>query len=352
MGKRIVFENGKRIEIDRQIAEGGFSVVYSAIGYNGDSKQYAVKQVLCPEKAFVQTCRAEVAMHRLFRHPNLMPILGMKMDTNGHYGEFKGTVCYMLFPFLGSSLRGQITKRRLLHEDAPQGIRPWSEREIIEIFAGIVDGVKEMQDRGYAHRDIKLENVLLDEMSKPVLMDFGSAGPVQTPIPTRTALMEAIDDAATNCTMSYKAPELFEGGARYGESDLDGRVDVWSLGCVLFGMMYGASPFESEFRGERVQIVDCSYLRVLGRIPTPSPETELGRRYKPELMQAVRWMLNQDRAKRPTIREVAHRVDELLRLFQGRRPWLDGKVSSFDIDVNESDDDDFESLLTKNDNLV
>ena len=72
---------------------------------------------------------------------------------------------------------------------------------------------------------------------------------------TRSILLSIVDEASVNSTVSYRAPELFDGGARHGdnEPDIDGKMDVWSLGCLLFGMMYGVSPFECEFRGEDVR---------------------------------------------------------------------------------------------------
>jgi serine/threonine kinase 16 len=225
---------------------------------------------------------------------------------------------------------------------------------MIQLFTGIVDGVKKMHQQGHAHRDIKLENVLLDHHNTPVLMDFGSVGPLKVPIQSKAALMAEFDDAATNCTMSYRAPELFEGGARYGEVDIDGRVDVWSLGCVLFGMMYGASPFECEFRGESVKIVECSYLRVLGKVPTPPNGTKLASRYHPDLLAAVNWMLNQDRTERPTIDKVASRVEHLLQQFHGSRSWPTDqrKVAAMDIDLSGADGDEFDSFLRERESLV
>ena len=121
--------------------------------------------------------------------------------------------------------------------------------------------------------------------------------------------------------MPYRAPELFDGGARHGEDepDIDGRIDVWSLGCVLFAMMYGVSPFECEFRGEKTVVVDCSHLRVLGNIPTPGHHTALANRYGPDLIQLVKWMVTKDRTLRPTIEEVTERLNTLQKQFGSTR---------------------------------
>lgn len=315
-----------------------------------------------------------------------MPLLGFFLESESTTcGEYRGKVSYMLFPLIRSSLREEITRRNLLSVDQSVTKHPFTSREIIQLFAGVVDAVQEMHSRGYAHRDIKLENVLLDDNSslpssrnkgfigsssthlRPVLMDFGSAtGPLHVPIKTRSQLMTLVDDAATNCTVSYRAPELFEGGAMYGEEDIDlSKADVWSLGCLLFALMFGASPFECELRGEEtIRIVDCTYLRILANVPKPLPGTKMSKWYSPELMDCAIWILNKDRVKRPNLDEVTSRVEELLTKFQGERCWIaeDERQNYWDqngyssatlmenLDTNQTlsmDEDDMESLLRR-----
>jgi len=320
-----------------------------------------------------------------------MPLLGFLLESESNTcGEYRGKVSYMLFPLIQSSLREEITRRNLLSVDKSVTKHPFTSREIIQLFIGILDAVQEMHSRGYAHRDVKLENVLLDDISslpssrsrgfsnsssstgsstnlRPVLMDFGSAvGPLHVPIKTRSQLMTLVDDAATNCTVSYRAPELFEGGAMYGEEDIDlSKADVWSLGCLLFALMFGASPFECELRGEEtIRIVDCSYLRILGNVPKPLPGTKMSKWYAPELMDLTTWILNKDRFQRPKLDEVQSRVEELLLKFQGERCWLLKDESQYhwdrngnstttiveNLEINQSasvDENDMEALLRR-----
>mmetsp|Transcript_1802 Transcript_1802/g.2701 ORF Transcript_1802/g.2701 Transcript_1802/m.2701 type:complete len:384 (-) Transcript_1802:471-1622(-) len=345
-GEVVIFDNGRKVQITRQIAEGGFSVIFSARDCNesrsssgAGNTTYALKRIICPDEETTKKCREEADIHRAFNHCNLMPLLGFKFEKC-HAGEYYGKVCYMLFPLYESSLRDEVTKRNLLGDELERQ-HPWKERELLEIFAGIVDAVTAMHKGGYAHRDIKLENILLDQNKKPVLMDFGSVGPVIFPIQSRSSLLDLVDEASCNSTVSYRAPELFEGGARYGESDIDGKVDVWSLGCVFFGMMFGASPFECEFRGDAVRIVECSHLRVIGRIPTPPPNSQFYSRYSVDLLNCVNWMLTQERSKRPAIDQVLVKINELLDKSGGKRSWPayphrdDTGVGNFDGTIRE-----------------
>eukprot|EP00562_Extubocellulus_spinifer_P009119 CAMPEP_0178499214 /NCGR_PEP_ID=MMETSP0696-20121128/15702_1 /TAXON_ID=265572 /ORGANISM="Extubocellulus spinifer, Strain CCMP396" /LENGTH=450 /DNA_ID=CAMNT_0020127891 /DNA_START=134 /DNA_END=1486 /DNA_ORIENTATION=+ len=373
-GKMLTFDNGRSVRIGRQVAEGGFSFVFEA--YDADKRvrnahpqKYALKRINCSDPELVQACREEAGVHRSLDHDNLMPLLGLKFDSSRDVPGV--TVCYMLFPFLDFSLRDDITKRRLLDDNADGGSsgggsdakaggrggaarKPYKEVEMLQIFGQVVDAVMAMHSAGLAHRDIKLENVLLEadaaagsdgsgggggggsrysdqrrqrrsagrKHPKPVLMDFGSAGPVTYSLKSRSDVLRLTELAAQHCTMPYRAPELFDGGVRHGldERPVDGRVDVWSLGCLLFGMMYGSSPFEIEFRRDgTVRIVECTHLRVLGPVPTPPLGTEAASRYSRDVSDAVKWMLNQARLERPTIEQVSHRVDELLQKAGGER---------------------------------
>jgi serine/threonine kinase 16 len=88
--------------------------------------------------------------------------------------------------------------------------------------------------------------------------------------------------ASQHTTISYRPPELFDGGLQlpYNSNSTNQlvldycAVDVWSLGCTLHAIMYGASPFECEFVvssniNSGIKIVDCTHLSIIGNIPTP-----------------------------------------------------------------------------------
>jgi len=325
----IVFDNGISVEREGKIAEGGFSYIYAASDSSFPGEKYALKRIVCPDKEIIVACKNEAKVHQTLgnKNTNLLPLISLKFDSSGPQ-----TVCYMLFPLItGGSLRDEISKRLLLRDDVIESDRrPFTEKQILRIFKGVLRGVMAIHDSGLAHRDIKLENVLMDKQvgmggdeenylpSGPgtrILMDFGSVRPLTINLSSRRVVLDLADDAARNSTVSYRAPELFEGGCRHGinEPDINGKVDVWSCGCFLYAMMYGASPFEMEFHNGTPRIVECTYLRVLsGKVPCPPNSSEVGLRFSQELAELVSWILNVDRVARPDIYAVIGRVDNLL----------------------------------------
>lgn len=405
----LTFDDGTKVEVGRQIAEGGFSYVFEAFPVCNGTKngansrtgrtqpgysvaKYALKRINCSDRDIVRACRKEAGVHRTLpsQHPNLMELLGLTfVDARNQSGRSNGEhdTCYMLFPYLPRSLREEIGERRLLpggRDGAGAGRRrrPFTTREVLRLFGGLVDALAAMHAANLSHRDVKPENVLLRDgregaAAVPVLMDFGSAGPLAIRLGSRREVLAAVEDAAAQTTLPYRPPELCEGGVRHGPREmLDyGKVDAWSLGCVLFALMHGASPFETEFlRSDPsnisenqfglVRVVECTHLKILQEVPFPpwigsgllgtnSDCTGDGRngKYPIELYKFIQYMVHHDRHTRPNIHEVARRFDEIhLELLSGERwvPYDERRWSGRDKD-GKIEYDDFDSLIASRD---
>lgn len=299
----------RNIEIGRLIAEGGFSYVYEAFpldsGDNDDriagdnnnddgkKKKYALKRIHCAgNRELIASCRREIdANKRLTKsakncrgqsrnHPNLLALLSVKFVNDGDSDQTNtqdgGDVelgvllsgsrsnqivsCYMLFPFITHSLRGEITERNILmspnecdnynsQSNHARRRKPFSTIEVLQLFGGILDGLIAVHAVNLSHRDIKIENIMLHRMQghhhilTPVLVDLGSAGPLTVDLSQgggrdtqsrRRALNSIVEDAASHTTMAYRPPELFEGGMMMTTTTMNeeeildyGKIDVW-----------------------------------------------------------------------------------------------------------------------------
>eukprot|EP01041_Mallomonas_annulata_P001931 gene1931-3746_t len=259
-GEIVKFESGKRIRIGHVLGEGAFSFVY--MGSSGNEK-YAIKKVFIQSSTFERSVRAEIDAFKRFRHANILEMV----DVVEHDNMGRGTVVYMLFPLAKSG-----NLRELLNNNLNGTSKRPNLKSILSDYRDICCALNLLHTftPSYIHQDIKPENILISN-GKPLLTDFGSVRQASIYIETRAEALALAEEAAQFCTVSYRAPELFDPprGCK-----LDTRTDVWSLGCLLFAWYYGYSPFECEFNDNgTLRVVECTHLRVLNKIPTPIKKT-------------------------------------------------------------------------------
>lgn len=139
----------------------------------------------------------------------------------------------------------------------------------------------------YAHRDIKPGNIMLADDDTPILMDFGSTIKARIEVTTRQQALLEQDIAAEHSTMPYRAPELFD--VKTGKT-LDEKVDIWSLGCTLFAVAYGFSPFETDGSSLAMAVMSGRYRHPGG--------------YSERLTKLIDAMLVVDPEQRPDIQQV------------------------------------------------
>lgn len=147
---------------------------------------------------------------------------------------------------------GELTDRILSMESLP-------EHTIKFLFYQIVLAVQYLHSKGITHRDLKPQNVLLESQipkSRVKVSDFGLSK-----IVTNETLL------TTMCgTPAYLAPEIWN----VNNQNYDKKVDVWSLGVILFYMFAKELPFESDNRGDLQKLILCGNYsfnsKVWGRI--------------------------------------------------------------------------------------
>ena len=188
------------------------------------ARPVAIK-VLRPEVAaeigserFLQEIRLAAQLH----HPHILPLYdsgAVEVEEAG--GRLKARPYYVMPYVEGESLRARLTREgRLPLEDA------------LQITREIAEALDYAHRHNIVHRDIKPENILLEE-GHALVMDFGIARAITVAGEERlTAVGLLVGTAA------YMSPEQVE-----GDDGLDGRSDIYSLGCVLYEMLTGEAPF-------------------------------------------------------------------------------------------------------------
>jgi serine/threonine protein kinase/sugar lactone lactonase YvrE len=237
-----------RYAVVRELGAGGMATVYLADDLRHD-RAVAIK-VLRPELAATlgaERFLREIRTTAQLTHPNILPLL----DSGAADG-----LLYYVMPYVeGESLRLRLVHEQRLPLDAA-----------LRIAQEVADALGHAHSHGVIHRDIKPENILL-ESGHAVVADFGIARAV------RAAGGERLTETGfTVGTPEYMSPEQAAGNA-----DLDGRSDLYSLGCVLFEMLTGQTPYTGS-----------TPLEILAqKLSEPVPRVSVGRTAAPGPVDAV-----------------------------------------------------------------
>ncbi|XP_075505069.1 uncharacterized protein LOC142542356 [Primulina tabacum] len=320
-----VWINENRFRIVRQLGEGGFAYVFlvkevlsdpSSTGiakkirdssHISDDGTYAIKKVLIQNNEQLELVREEIRVSSLFSHRNLLPLLDHAIiPVKVTQDQSWKNEAYLLFlVHVDGTLLDNAKAMKVKKEF-------FSTSDVLQIFRQLCAGLDHMHsfDPPYAHNDIKPGNVLLTHRKGKspiaILMDFGSARPARKQIRSRSEALQLQEWASEHCSAPFRAPELWDCPS---QADIDERTDIWSLGCTLFAIMYGVSPFEFAL-GESGGSLQLAIVNVQIKWPSgPNPP------YPEALHQFVTWMLQPQPAVRPSIGDAIIHVDKLISKF-------------------------------------
>jgi serine/threonine-protein kinase len=248
-----------RYRIERELGRGGMATVYLAHDLKHD-RPVALK-VLLPDLAHAvgpQRFLREITLAAQLQHPHILPV----HDS----GSVDGLLWYTMPYVAGESLRQRLTREPQLPLNEALGIA----REVAEALGYA-------HERGIVHRDIKPENILLAAGQHCVIADFGIARALDMAGDKLTATGLAVG------TPAYMSPEQ-----AVADTHLDGRSDLYSLGCVLYEMLVGEPPFT----GRTPQAI------IARRVSEPAPHVSVFRDVPAGVEQVVTTALARSPADR------------------------------------------------------
>src|SRR5438105_2565015 len=212
-GGRLRAALADRYTIERELGRGGIATVYLAEDLKHHRK-VAVK-VLKPQLAAVlgpERFLREIEIAAALTHPHILPLY----DS----GEADGLLFYVMPYVEGESLRDRLNREKQLSID-----------EAIHITTSVCSALDHAHRHGVIHRDLKPENILLYE-GQPLVADFGIA----------LAVSVAGGNRVTQTGISLGTPQYMSPEQATGDRPVDGRSDIYSLGCVLYEMFTGEPP--------------------------------------------------------------------------------------------------------------
>lgn len=244
-----------KYELGRTIGEGTFAKV--RIAKNTESGDHVAIKILDKVKVqkhgLVEHIRREICTMKLIQHPNVVRL----HEVMGS----KARIFIVLEYVTGGELHDIIADRGSLKED-----------ESRKYFQQLINAVDYCHSRGVYHRDLKIENLLLDTAGNLKVSDFGLS-----------AISEQADGLLhTTCgTPNYVAPEVLE------DKGYDGALaDLWSCGVILFVMLAGFLPFEDDNVASLYKKISAAQFncpswfsdgakKLIARILDPNPSTRI-----------------------------------------------------------------------------
>lgn len=307
-----------RLVINRQIAEGGFGIVHlvTAVDPNApvgsEPKQYALKQLICQSREQVVEAHRELDALLLFRDCDYIIRLLDHSSTANASSSTSGThrQVNMLFPLYARGTAFDAVERSNPSSGSEGPPWPFPEPRALYVALCMASALQHIHSKGFTHRDVKPHNILLGaydpssatpmeqrvQMGKPVLMDLGSVTAAVVEVTKKSEALAVEDEAASKTSPAYRAPELTS--TPY-PCTVDERVDTWALGCTLYCLAYGHSPFENTKEGVlRLAILN-------GKYPLPPGNRNVrGETYSSGFMEVIDYMLQVDSSKRPYMGDV------------------------------------------------
>uniref|UniRef100_A0A667YUF9 non-specific serine/threonine protein kinase n=1 Tax=Myripristis murdjan TaxID=586833 RepID=A0A667YUF9_9TELE len=271
-----VFAVGRyQVTVEELIAEGGFSVVFLARTHSG--VRCALKRMYVNNVPDLNIYKREITiMKELSGHKNIVGYLDSTINA------VSDSVWEVLI-LMEYCKAGQVVKQ--MNQRLNVG---FSEAEVLHIFCDTCEAVARLHQckTPVIHRDLKVENILLNDQGNYVLCDFGSSTH-KVLVPHKDGVTAVEDEIKKYTTLSYRAPEMIN---LYAGKAITTKADIWALGCLLYKLCFFSLPFGES----QVAICDGTFI-----VPDNS-------KFSFKLHCLIRYMLEPDQEKRPDIYQVSY----------------------------------------------
>ena len=205
----------------KELGSGSFGRVF-LVAHNETKELFALKTI---EKRKIMTTygrldiiHEEINIHSKLSHQNIIKLYNIYEDEE--------TINIIM----------EYAPKGNLYHLIKQEKNGFSEHKAFEYFIQILNAVYYLHSNNIIHRDIKPENILISADNKLKLCDFGWAKEL------------TLENRSTFCgTMEYMAPEIV------GSENYDYSVDIWSLGILLYELLFGHSPFKANTTNNIIQ---------------------------------------------------------------------------------------------------
>ena len=210
-------------KLGKLLGYGNFAIVRHGINIitNHEVAVKIINKKKLKKLKMIEPLQREIVFSRLFNHPHVIKMYEYLSSQDG---------IYVISEFA--------SKGELFEYVCNEGYL--SENKARELFQQIIYALEYIHSFGVSHRDLKLENILLDDKLNIKLGDFGLCNKMRD----GRALF-------TSCgTPNYAAPEVMLGKSYDGK-----QIDIWSCGVILYAMLHGELPFDNENISELSQTI-------------------------------------------------------------------------------------------------
>ncbi len=219
---------GGRYEVGELVGRGGMADVHAGHDLRL-GRQVAIKILrtdLARDTSFLARFRREAQAAAGLNHPSIVGVFDSGEQVVQEAGGAPLHVPYIVMEFVEGK-----TLRELLNESPTKTLLP---DEAARITAAVLSALEYAHDRALVHRDIKPANVMVTPQGAVKVMDFGIARALADTAATMTQTQAVMG------TARYLSPEQAQG------LDVDGRSDLYSVGCLLYELLAGRTPFQGD----------------------------------------------------------------------------------------------------------